>query len=188
MGDYNEEVFNKFEDEDYTAPNRKYFVKNKKAIITGQYGNITNGKLQMATCSTVIDADTRFDNLTIHRGTNPFNRLEILAQENNLTFGYGIDFMEYSSITGERGLITGSHAGNISIFGGYLNYSNPAATHKENTIKLLSGYYGRVIAGGQFSKVVEETGNIVGSPRNQSAQISSSIFAIQQIHIRTPTT
>ena len=166
MGDYNEEVFNKFEDENYTAPNRKYFVKNKKAIITGQYGNITNGKLQMATCSTVIDADTRFDNLTIHRGTNPFNRLEILAQENNLTFGYGIDFMEYSSITGERGLITGSHAGNISIFGGYLNYSNPAATHKENTIKLLSGYYGRVIAGGQFSKVVEETGNIVGSPRN----------------------
>lgn len=166
MGDYSEDVFNKFEDEDYQYPNRNYFVKNKKAIITGQYGNITNGMLQMATCSAVIDAATRFDNITFHRGTNQFYRLEILAQENDLTFGHGIHFLDYSSITGERGLITGTYASNVTIFGGFLNYNNPAATHKENTIKLLSGYYGRVVAGGQFSKVVEETGNIVGSPRN----------------------
>ena len=166
MGDYDIDVFNKYEQDNYDMPNRAYFAKDKKAIITGQYGNLTNGMLQMATSSCVIDADTRFDNILIHRGNNPVKRLEILAQENNLTFGHGIEFSGYGSITGERGLITGTYAENVSIVGGYLYYSNPATTHKENTLKLLSGYYARVIAGGQFSKVVEETGNIAGNPRN----------------------
>lgn len=163
MGDYDQNIFNVFTDEQYKENNPDYFKKDKPAIITGQYGNICNGKLLLRSTSCVIDADTRFENLTVH-GNNDYVR--IMAQEHDITFGHGMMMEQYSTIEPGRGLIDGSLVPNISIYGGFKDLDNATATRRENTIHLMSGYYGRVTAGSFYSRVNEETGNVTGTPRD----------------------
>lgn len=165
MGDYDANEFSLFTDNSFTEKNSGYFEKNKKAIITGQYGNIANGKILMSARSCVIDEDTRFDNIKIH-GKESADDMTLLAQEHNLTMGYGVEMENYAMLEEGRGQIYGTFAPNVTLYGGFLNNENTTAAHKENTIRLLSGYYGRVIAGGQNTKVNEATGNVLGSPRN----------------------
>lgn len=162
MGDYTQKVFNTHFN-DNTNPS--YFIKDKETIITGQYGNICNGKLLITSDSNAIDADTRFENLTIH-GDNIQDGVTLMAQEHNLTMGYGILMENYAQIGNGKGLIDGSFAPNFSIFGGFSNPDDLNATHNNNTIRLLSGYYGRVIAGSGYDRVTKNTGNVTGSPRN----------------------
>lgn len=165
MGDYTNNEFNYYLDEKMSEKNPDYFVKDKKAIITGQYGNIANGRLQLASRSCLIDEDTRFENLTLHGDPNGDMVAEIMAQEHDITMGYGIQ-CDFNAMTAGRGLINGSNAPDLSIFGGHLDPTNPTIAHQVNTIRLLSGYYGRIIAGGQTSKLIEQIGNVHGTPRN----------------------
>lgn len=166
MGDYDQNVFNTNSDSQYKVANVEYFKKDKPTIITGQYGNICNGYLLMKTRTCVIDADTRFENITIHGEDPRRDEVNLMAQENNLTMGYGIMVEGYRRLEPGRGLIDGSFVPDITIYGGYRDQNEVNVVHKENTIRLLSGYYGRVIAGGYSTQVNENTGNIAGTPRN----------------------
>lgn len=158
MGDYDQNAFN--------TEDPSYFIKDKKAIITGQYGTITNGRIYIESKNCVIDEDTRFDNITLHGKNAVKDALAIMAQEHNLTMGLGLSMENYASMEPGRGLISGSFSPNISIYGGYKDFSDDSKPHNENTITLLSGYYGRIIAGGQNTTVNEKTGNVLGTPRN----------------------
>lgn len=165
MGDYDQNVFNTHSDSNYAVANPSYFVKDKPAIITGQYGNLCNGRLLMSSKSCVIDADSRFENITLHGQESTNDAVYIMAQENNLTFGHGIMMDNYERVEAGGGLIDGSFAPNFTIYGGFRDLNAPEKEHKENCIKLLSGYYGRVIAGGYYTQVNENTGNVTGTPR-----------------------
>lgn len=166
MGEYNQNVFNTHTDGSLKIANTDYFPKNKKAIITGQYGNICNGSLQFASSPSIIDAETRFDNITIKGIGGDKSSATILAQENDLTMGYGLLMDNFSTMTAGRGLIDGSFVPDLSIYGGHLNPTDNSKTHKANTIRILSGYYGRVIAGSYNTDVNDKNGNVNGTPRN----------------------
>ena len=166
MGDYDQNVFNVHNDNQNDISNSEFFVKDKPAIITGHYGNICNGKLLLTTNSCVIDADTRFENITIHGKPGVEDKMSIMAQEHNLTFGYGMMMSGYEPLGYGRGLIDGSFVPSVTLYGGFKNQDDANATHKENYIRILSGYYGRVIAGGYNTRLNEKTGNVAGSPRN----------------------
>lgn len=170
MGDYDRDMWAMYLDDACTIPNPDMLQRAKKpALITGAFGNIRGGELQMTGESVLLDADTRFEQLTLHgrRGKDNMRKvLSLYAQDHNLTMGYGIFIDNYRSADEKLGLQEGVHAPVVDIYGGFLNPTDTDYPDTENTITILSGYWGRIIAGSRYKKNVEESGNVTGSPRH----------------------
>lgn len=170
MGDYDRDTWAMYTDDDCTIPNPDMLQRAKKpALLTGSYGNLCGGELQMTGESVLIDADTRFEQLTLHgrRGRDNMKKvLSLYAQDHNLTMGYGIFIDNYRSANEKYGLQEGVHAPLVDIYGGFLNPADTEYADKDNTITILSGYWGRIIAGSRYKRNIEESGNVTGSPRH----------------------
>lgn len=151
MGDYEENILS-----DITYP----------AIICGNYGNIRNGAL-LADGMILINADIRLENIKLHgvKDGNSNGQASFFAQNHNLTFGYGISMSDYALMDILYGLPFGALSPMITVYGGFLNPDVEEYDYKENTIRLLSGYYGRIIAGSRFTENCYVSGNMAGTPR-----------------------
>lgn len=170
MGDYNRDMWAMYSDDACTIPNPDMLQRAKKpALLTGAYGNLCGGELQMTGESVLLDADTRFEQLTLHgmRGKDNMKKvLSLYAQDHNLTMGYGIFIDNYRSANEKYGLQEGVHAPLVDIYGGFLNPTDTEYADKDNTVTILSGYWGRIIAGSRYKRNIEESGNVTGSPRH----------------------
>lgn len=170
MGDYEEYDFTEYLDSRCTAANASYFSKNKPAMITGRYDNFKNGRLLFAGLSIKFDADTRFEQINLSGSSFNFTDLpaqtKVFAWGHNLTMGYGIFVSGYKIMDWTLGLDEGVLAPAITLYGGILNNNDPDYVHKENTLTVLSGTYGRIIAGDGYTLQMERTGNISGSPQH----------------------
>ncbi len=170
MGAYEEYDFTEYLDSHCTMANAAYFSKNKPAIITGRYDSFKNGRLLFAGLSIRFDADTRFEQINLSgasfsRNDLP-NQTKVFAWGHNLTMGYGIFVSGYKIMDYTLGLDEGVLAPAITLYGGVLNNNDPDYVHKENTVTVLSGTYGRIIAGDGYTLQMERTGNISGSPQH----------------------
>ena len=170
MGDYEEYDFTEYLDSRCTQVNAAYFSKNKPALITGRYDGFKNGRILFAGLSIKFDADTRFEQITLSgssfdRSDMP-NQTKVFAWGHNLTMGYGIFVSGYKIMDYTLGLDEGVLAPAITLYGGVLNNNDPSYIPKENTVTVLSGTYGRIIAGDGYTVQMERTGNISGSPQH----------------------
>ena len=169
MGDYDENALAQYLDEECTVANPAALSEFKPAIICGNYGNIRNGELLAEGGSLQIGADFRFENLTLHgvkeSGDTYTSHASMYAQNHNLTLGYGITTSHYTLMDSNYGLPHGMLSPMFTIYGGFLNPDVEEYDYKENTVRLLSGYYGRLIAGSRFTKNCYVSGNMAGTPR-----------------------
>ncbi len=169
MGDYDENVVADYIDDDMNQPNPKVIKRtNTPAIICGNYGNIRNGELLMSGQSILVNADRRYENLIFHgdKADNGESVASIYAQNNNVTFGYGISMVGYGIMDDGRGISEGTHCPMINVYAGFLNPDFEDYDYKENKVEFLSGYYGRILAGSRFTKNCYISGNVTGSPRH----------------------
>jgi len=170
MGDYGDYDFTEYLDSHCKNPNPSYFPKNKPALITGRYDNFKNGRLLFAGLSIRFDADTRFEEINLSGASFEVsdipNQTKVFAWGNNLTMGYGIFISGYKIMDYTLGLEDGVLAPAITLYGGILNNNDPTYVHKENTLTIHSGTYGRVIAGDGYTLQMPNTGNISGNPSN----------------------
>lgn len=169
MGDYDREIWSFYSDVACTTENPDALKRgNKPALITGAYGNVCNGSVLMTGEAVLMEADTRFENLCLHgkAESKEIERLSIMAQDHNLTMGYGITLENYSSADEQRGLAEGAYAPLTTIYGGFLNPTDTEYDDQPNTITIYSGYWGRIIAGSRYKRNVYESGNVTGSPRH----------------------
>ena len=170
MGEYEEYDFTEYIDSHCTQHNASYFSKNKPALITGRYDSFKNGRLLFAGLSIKFDADTRFEQITLSGSSfeerNIPNQTKVFAWGHNLTMGYGIIVSGYKIMDYTLGLDEGVLAPAITLYGGVLNNNDPDYIPKENTVTVLSGTYGRIIAGDGYTVQMERTGNISGSPQH----------------------
>ena len=168
MGDYDENVIANYFDNEMKQPNPQALAAvNTPAIICGSYGNIRNGELLVSGEGILVNADRRYENLTFHgdKADNGKSYAAIYAQNNDITFGFGLKMTGYAMMDDGRGISEGAHSPMISVYGGFLNPDFEDYNYKENQIELLSGYFGRLIAGSRFTKNCYKSGNIAGSPR-----------------------
>ena len=166
MGDYDENVLTSFFDEEMTQPNEKAITGYKyPMIVSGAYGNLRNGSILMTGESILLTADTRFENITFHCEKGKRGSATIYAQNNDLTFGFGIEMQNYAMMDAAYGIPEGAHSPMFTVYAGFLNPDFEDYDYKENQIRLLSGYYGRLIGGSHFTKNCYTSGNIAGSPR-----------------------
>ena len=169
MGAYDDFDCTEFYDNRCTSRNPNYFLRDKPALITGRADNFRNGRMLMAGLSIKLHADTRFEQINLH-GTS-FETTEITDQAkifscgNNLTMGYGISINGYKTIDFSQGMPEGIFVPSLTIYGGQLNNNDPEYVAPENTVTILSGTYGRLIAGDGYTLQMERTGNISGSPQ-----------------------
>lgn len=167
MGDYTDNVLSAYTDQLGTIPNPNAIDYNgKPLLICGSYGNVRNGRLLASGESLKLDNDIRFENLHFHGAPGKDDACVFYAQNHNVTFGYGIQMDGYATMLDSRGLTHGAHSPMISVFGGFLNPDFEEFVYAPNTIKVLSGYYGRLIAGSRFTHNCYVSGNIAGSPRH----------------------
>ena len=169
MGDYDENVIAAYFDNEMTQPNPKAIpVNNAPVIICGNYGNIRNGGLLVSGDGILLNGDCRFENLNLHG--DPADKgnsyAAIYAQNNNLTMGFGLKMTGYAMMDDARGVSEGAHCPMLSVYAGFLNPDFEEYDYKENQVELLSGYYGRLIAGSRFTKNCYKSGNVTGSPRH----------------------
>ena len=166
MGNYSENAMAQYLDRDCLNPNPTALQVFYPSIICGSYGNIRNGEL-MASGEIMIGSDVRLENINFHG--DPTDQggsvASVYAQNHNVTFGYGLTMNGYAMMDLAHGLPFGAHSPMISIYGGFLNPDVEEFDYKENTIRLLSGYYGRLVAGSRFSKNCYTSGNMAGSAR-----------------------
>lgn len=167
MGDYNDNVLASFLDQKGTVPNPNVLnYQAKPLLICGNYGNIRNGSILAQGESIQIDNEIRFENLEFHGRKGESDACVIYANDHNVTFGYGITMKHYANMLESRGLTHGAQAPMFSVFGGFLNPDVEEYNYKPCTIRVLSGYFGRLIAGSRFTKNCYKSGNIAGSPRH----------------------
>lgn len=170
MGEYSDYDFSEFVDSKCTKYNDDYFVKDRPALITGRYDNFRNSRLLFAGMSIKIAAPTRFEALNLQGSSfeipNLPDQTQVFACGNDLTLGYGIFVSGYNMMDYSHGLDEGVLAPALSIFGGVLNNDNPFYESKPNTVTILSGTYGRVIAGDGYTVQMDRTGNVSGSPEH----------------------
>lgn len=167
MGDYTDNVFPSYLDQLATQPNPQALdYQGKQMLITGSYGNIHNGSILASGESICFDSDIRFENLRFNGHVGHTDACVFYAQDHNLTFGYGITMERYASMLDSRGLTRGAHAPMVTVVGGFLNPDQPDFIYQPNTIRILSGYFGRVIAGSRYTHNCYNSGNVTGSPRH----------------------
>lgn len=169
MGDYDENVMTEYLDNDNTQKNPNVITASQcPMILSGSYGNVRNGRMLFAGESILLSADTRFENLQFHGDVaqNGLSSAYFYAQNHNLTFGYGLTMVGYAPIDYSRGIPDGAFSPMISVFAGFLNPDFEEFDYKENEIRLLSGYYGRLVGGSRFTKNCYKSGNVTGSPRH----------------------
>lgn len=167
MGDYDQNDLAQYIDSEANEANPGAIADlAQPAIICGNYGNIRNGEL-MANGAVQFNADTRLENLTLHGMRDNMSSSQVIfyAQNHNITFGYGLHMTDYGRMDLAHGLPHGMLAPMISVYGGFLNPDVEEFDYKENTIQILSGYYGRLIAGSRFTRNCYTSGNMSGSPR-----------------------
>ncbi len=168
MGDYGDYDFTEYLDNKCTRRNPDYFVKDRPALICGRSGKFRNGRLLFAGLSIKIMADTRFEQINLHGTsfeiTEPTDAAKVYACGNNLTMGYGILINGYRTMDYTLGMSEGIFVPTITLYGGVLNNDDPNYEHKENTITIHSGTYGRIIAGDGYTLQMERTNNISGNP------------------------
>ena len=163
MGDYDQNTLAKYNDTEGTISNPNYVGDDMNpAIICGNYGNIRNGEL-LAEGSLFINADLRLENLNLHGQESNDSQVLIYAQNHNMTFGYGLTMNGYANMGLDYGLPFGTLSPMVSIYGGFLNPDVAEYDYQPNTIRLLSGYYGRLIAGSRFTRACYTSGNMSGS-------------------------
>ncbi|MDO4196960.1 MAG: hypothetical protein Q4D33_12545, partial [Prevotellaceae bacterium] len=111
MGDYDENVLTSFFDDEMTQPNAKAIAGYKyPLIVSGAYGNLRNGAILMSGESILLTADTRFENITFHCEPGKRGSATIYAQNNDLTFGYGIKMEDYAMMDFAYGIAEGAHS------------------------------------------------------------------------------
>lgn len=168
MGEYNDYNFTEFMDNRCTTRNPDYFVKDKPALITGRSDNFRNSRLLFGGLSIKLHADTRFEQINLHGSSfaieGETDVAKVFACGNDLTMGYGIVINGYKTIDWTLGMTEGIFVPTMTIYGGVLNNNDPDYVSRENTITILSGTYGRVIAGDGYTLEMEKTGNMSGSP------------------------
>lgn len=169
MGEYADFDFTEFYDNRCTRRNPNFFVKDRPALITGRSKDFRNGRLLFAGLSIKLNAETRFEQINLHGTSFEITELtdqaKVFACGNDLTMGYGITINGYKSMDFTLGMSEGVFVPTITLYGGVLNNNDPQYVHPENTITILSGTYGRVIAGDGYTLQMEKTGNISGSPQ-----------------------
>lgn len=169
MGDYDEEVFNRYTDRNSRKKNAKWFAKGKPATILGKYANLRDGKLVFTQPSVTFEEETTLENITLRGadidGKKHADDAIVYAQNNDLTFGYGIQMENYRSAECYHGLIEGSCAPHFSVFGGFLNLNQEEYQYKQQTLTFHSGYYARIIAGNRNTRHNYTSGNVAGTPR-----------------------
>lgn len=170
MGDYGDYDFTEYMDSKCTRRNPNYFVKDRPALICGRSGKFRNGRLLFAGLSIQLAADTRFEQINLH-GTSfeiaePTDAAKVYSNGFNLTMGYGILINGYKTMDYTLGMTEGIFVPTITLYGGLLNNDDPNYVHKENTITILSGTYGRIVAGDGYTLQMERSNNVSGNPEN----------------------
>lgn len=167
MGDYTDNVLSSFTDQKGTIANLQALdYQGKPMTICGSYGNIRKGSILASGESIKIENDIRFENLRFNGKVGGSDACVFYAQNHNVTFGYGISMDRYANMLDSRGLTHGAHAPMFTVFGGFLNPDVEEFEYQPCTIHVLSGYYGRLIAGSRFTHNCYVSGNIAGSPRH----------------------
>lgn len=167
MGDYADNVLSSYLDQKATQPNPKALdYQGKPLLICGSYGNIRRGSLLASGESIKIGNDIRFENLQFRGKAEGADACVFYAQNHNITFGYGLEMMNYANMLESRGMTHGATAPMFSVFGGFLNPDVKEFDYQPCTIRVLSGHYGRLIAGSRFTHNCYTSGNIAGSPRH----------------------
>lgn len=170
MGDYADFCFTEYLDSKCTRPNPDYFVKDRPATITGAYDDFKSGRILFSGLSIKMAAETRFEAINLNGSsfdnTNITDQTKVFACGNDLTMGYGVFVSGYKMMDYTLGLEEGVLAPAVTIYGGILNNNDPDYIWPENTVTILSGNYGRVIAGDGYTLQMERTGNISGTPKH----------------------
>ena len=169
MGSYEDFDCTEFYDNRCTTRNPNYFLRDKPALITGRSGIFRNGRMLMAGLSIKLGADTRYEQINLHgtsfETTEITDQAKIFACGHNLTMGYGISINGYKTIDFSQGMPEGIFVPSLTLYGGQLNNNDPEYVAPENTITILSGTYGRLIAGDGYTLQMDRTGNVSGSPQ-----------------------
>lgn len=180
MGDYSDNVLAKFGDQKGTTDNpRRLNYQGKPMLLCGSFGNLRGGTLLASGESVTFDNDIRFENLQFRGRENKEDACVFYAQNNNVTFGYGLTMKNYGMMLESRGLPHGAYSPMFSVFGGFLNPDVAEYNYKPAKIRVLSGYYGRIIGGSRFTRNCYTSGNIAGSPRHPAnVQIEMDIHNV----------
>ena len=169
MGDYGDHDFTEFLDNRCTRRNPKYFSKDRPALITGRSGNFRNSRMLFAGLSIKFNSDIRFEQINLHGTSFEITELtdqaKVFACGNNLTMGYGISINGYKVMDFSQGMNEGVFIPSITLYGGVLNNNEPEYVSPANVVTILSGTYGRVIAGDGYTLQMEKTGNVSGHPQ-----------------------
>ena len=145
MGDYSENCFTKYLDDQNTYTNPDYFLKDRAVRITGQYKNICNGRMLLDGQSIILMENTSFENLTFYPDNDDQDKaVSIYANGYDLSFGTGIFNESYSS---------------FNVYGGCIDGDIPGST----SVTVLSGKFNNVFGGSRKGDINGETNITIGA-------------------------
>ena len=164
-------IMGRYDEADMSALGTSYGGKaittgQKPMLVCGSYGNVRHGSLRMPAEAVLLGNDTRFENLGFEGTEGSSKEYAFFAQNHNVTFGYGITMSHFTGMEDYYGLSHGAFAPMLSVFGGFYNPDVQNFDYQPNTLRVLSGYYGRIIAGSHFTTNCYTSGNIAGSPQH----------------------